>query len=729
MCHIKMALLIDLAINYFRMKIQNVLHQSLSGIVVGLSSIVYAVSHGALLFTGGAASYVAYGITAAIVTAVIYSLASIFTENKHFILGTDSSSVSVMVAVLSTLPIVNIQSSEVISYLMLLIFLTTLISSILFFVVFHYKLANLVRFVPFSVMAGLLASTGWLMCSGSLMIISGVSLSVQGVKALVNDWARPELVVGVLVVAFLFALAKKISSAFLLPLMIIIFTLASHLFLNDASCSLNSQYCDPLRWYFDVPKTIAWFPPWMISFSNFQFSILFNALPSMIVVAFVGVITLLLAVASLELSFRKEFNFNQVLKVHSIFGILSALLGGFVGIISTGRTALSKSTGGDIFSAVIATLLCLAMLLGGSRYFGLIPKAALGGIILYLGLSMLKQWIWDQRKVSSSSEMLEVISILVVVANFGYLAGFVSGIMLACLTYVISNSKNPLTKIRTDVSLYSSSVVRPYSQRKALEVIGKKSLIYKLTGYIFFGSAKNIDLIFDELEPANVENILLDFTDVIGIDKSSIGVFNKIFRRYESFDSKFHVVMGNKDKKIFHAMQLGLKPDMIFFYQQLDNAIESIEESLISALDYQATNVSCFDFLKNKTDQDSLVQYCELRSYVLGDTLCQEGDNSKEIFFLKNGTLEVVKASSHRPIRLSKLIQGGMVGEIAFYSGNKRSASILAASNSEVYVLTETAIELMRRNNPSLASHFDHSVINKLADALLKSNSLLASHH
>ena len=48
---------------------------------------------------------------------------------------------------------------------------------------------------------------------------------------------------------------------------------------------------------------------------------------------------------------------------------------------------------------------------------------------------------------------------------------------------------------------------------------------------IFFWSASKIELIFHEIERQNIDNILLDFSDVIGIDRSAIGVFRRILRR------------------------------------------------------------------------------------------------------------------------------------------------------------------------------------------------------
>lgn len=76
--------------------------------------------------------------------------------------------------------------------------------------------------------------------------------------------------------------------------------------------------------------------------------------------------------------------------------------------------------------------------------------------------------------------------ILVVVANFGYLAGFGLGIAMACVAFVIACSKNPLISFQSDLSVFSSSVVRHERHREWICKWGAQSLILKLKGYIFF---------------------------------------------------------------------------------------------------------------------------------------------------------------------------------------------------------------------------------------------------
>ena len=537
------------------MNVKTITSQLSTGIIVGLSAMVYAISHGALLFSGSLSSFVSIGMTASLITAVICAIGSCFFKEKTFIMGTDTSTVSVMVGSLLVAESLSISRDMAQANLLLILFILSAVSSLLFYLFARLNLANHVRFVPFSVMAGFLASTGWLMCSGALMIISGISLSVSGVQDFLLNPARPELFAGCIVAAALLGLKKKVSTAILIPLIIVVSTLTVNFFLGSTYCIGLEGICSPATWRFPSVSQSSWIPFWRLDFINVNFDTLIQALPSILVVSFVGVMTLLLAVASLELSYKKEFDLNQALRVHAGSSIISGLFGGYLGIISTGRTTLNKAGGGVISNLVVA-LICLLMLVGGGEVLMLIPRAALGGVILFLGIAMLKNWVWDQRKFLNREELAAIAMILIVVANFGYLTGFGLGVMLACIAFVIACGKSPLTSLRTDLSLFSSSVVRHERQRKIINEFGAQSRVFRLIGYIFFGSASNIELMFQEIERQNIENILLDFSDVIGIDRSAIGVFHRILRRDKLSKVNFYFVYGERNKDIVHSIVL-----------------------------------------------------------------------------------------------------------------------------------------------------------------------------
>src|SRR5205085_787760 len=89
--------------------------------------------------------------------------------------------------------------------------------------------------------------------------------------------------------------------------------------------------------------------------------------------------------------------------------------------------------------------------------------------------------------------------------------------------------------------------------------------------------------------------------------------------------------------------------------------------------------------------------YLETREVPEGQPLFHEGDRSDEVYFVESGRFDVLKRTEEGPpVRLAKVRHGALLGEIAFYLGEPRSATIVASSASSVRVMHRAALERMR---------------------------------
>jgi CRP-like cAMP-binding protein len=79
------------------------------------------------------------------------------------------------------------------------------------------------------------------------------------------------------------------------------------------------------------------------------------------------------------------------------------------------------------------------------------------------------------------------------------------------------------------------------------------------------------------------------------------------------------------------------------------------------------------------------------------------------------------------PVRLAKVRHGALLGEIAFYLGEPRSATIVATRPSSVRVMRRTALERMRAEKPELATRFDHMVIRSVAGSLKRTTQMVTT--
>src|SRR4029077_3396227 len=75
-----------------------------------------------------------------------------------------------------------------------------------------------------------------------------------------------------------------------------------------------------------------------------------------------------------------------------------------------------------------------------------------------------------------------------------------------------------------------------------------------------------------------------------------------------------------------------------------------------------------------------------------GEFLFREGDSSDAIYVIKSGRLAITKAKGSGEIILAEKKNGEMLGEMAFFDRNPRSAGAKALQDTEVITLRFTAL-------------------------------------
>jgi len=704
---------------------KNYASQVSAGIIVGISAVIYSVTYGALLFGSTLESFVGYGIAIMLITAAIGALFGLLSEEKSFFSGPDSNTISVLASAFVVHGISAMEATSALNTAVAVVATTSIISSLVFFLVIKFKLAGLIRYIPYSVMAGFLASTGWLMASGALNIMSDIPLTLKGLNHFLQDPMKPQLLFGLLMFCTLFALSSKISQVVLIPITMLLFSVIIHLFLASGLYKVNVQ-----EWLFTNMNSIHWLAPWELNFEAIRVEILLEYLPTMLVVSFVGLLTILLSLASLELTYKKEFDLNKVLSSHVATSGLASFFGGFVGILSISRTTLNKELGGGVISGVVSAVIIVSVMVGIGQFIAYIPKAVLGALLLYLGVVLLKQWIWDQRKTVKGTELIEIITILGMVISFGYLVGFFVGILISSVIFVVTFSKVPLTSLVTTLNIFQSSAVRPLYTTELLYEHGEKTLIFRLRGYIFFGSASRIDSIVSNMNVEKLDCMIIDFSDVSGIDSSAISVFQRILRRYASIsDTSFFIVQSETNSSMLQIIATdSLASKNLSYYLTLDNALEQAEENTISKYSLDNKLESCFEFLTGKEERDLFISYCSLMSLGVNEILAHQGDMSNAIFFIEYGSVGIFNINRKgEKIRLAKMYPGSIIGEISFYTNKARSASMIAIEESKIYVLEKESYEKMHKENSFLANKLDLVVISKISNSLLRANMLISN--
>ena len=110
------------------------------------------------------------------------------------------------------------------------------------------------------------------------------------------------------------------------------------------------------------------------------------------------------------------------------------------------------------------------------------------------------------------------------------------------------------------------------------------------------------------------------------------------------------------------------------------------------------------DDLVMKSESDRLLSNPAVEKFLerfrKGDTLCSEGDDSKDLYFLISGTLDIIKGKR----KISEVYKSGVpIGEISFLLNTKRTATVKAKTDGQVVRVPKDKIDQFLREVPSLA--------------------------
>jgi CRP-like cAMP-binding protein len=89
--------------------------------------------------------------------------------------------------------------------------------------------------------------------------------------------------------------------------------------------------------------------------------------------------------------------------------------------------------------------------------------------------------------------------------------------------------------------------------------------------------------------------------------------------------------------------------------------------------------------------------------YADGEVLCREGERGDHMYVIQAGRVEVVTSKDGTEIRLATLGEGDIIGEMAIFGQEPRSATVRAVG--EVRALTVDRKNLLRRisEDPTMA--------------------------
>lgn len=110
-----------------------------------------------------------------------------------------------------------------------------------------------------------------------------------------------------------------------------------------------------------------------------------------------------------------------------------------------------------------------------------------------------------------------------------------------------------------------------------------------------------------------------------------------------------------------------------------------------------------------------------------GQIVIRQGDSSEELFCVLSGGVEVLRETGVGPRSIAIIKPGHCFGEIGFFAGERRTATIRTVAHSELLSLGSSDIEALMASNPLAAARFLRNVMEIVSERFAEMNTNLAS--
>ena len=632
--------------------VKSVLRAAWAAVLIAALTVSFVISFTVIIYSGPLSPFTGTGIGLALLGATLMcAIGGIFYTYRGTICHPQDVT-AIVLAVSSTSiaaawPAGGEQS--LLATIVMLVAVATAFAGIVTYLFGYFRLGFLARFVPYPVVGGFLAATGYLLFIGAIGMALGQTFNPGNLHLLYADGAIIKWLPWTLLGAAIALAATRIHSELLLPGTLLLAAICFYAGLAAFGMSLDDAGRAglllgpfPAGGFLDVLK------PSLVL--DADWSVVFSQGVTLLAVALLTVVGTLLHATGLELALDQEFDLEKDLRATGIANVAGALGGGLIGFqLMSGTTLGKKLHLSGILPGLSAAAGCAVTFLFGGAFLSILPVGLFAAVVAYLGTDFLFTWLWLKRKQLSWADYGVVLIILMVTAAFGFFQGLGVGLLAAAALFILSFSQVDVVRLRSTLASRRSLVERSDADIRYLMQNGGQTVVVELSGFLFFGTANALlETIRAELAAAGrPRTVILDFSRVRGLDASashSLGKLSKACTR-----ANVRLVYSGLSPRLQHAYLQGASDlNSAVLEATLDSALRKEEDHLLAARDVAAAAASggvSASPLGQLKDLAALFPKVSLKS---GEVLLHQGAASTEMFVLLSGAM---RAEGKRPVK------------------------------------------------------------------------------
>lgn len=711
-----------------------------AAIIVTLNKVLVGVAIACIIFSGPLRPWLAQGVAIVLLgTVLIGALTAVFSGIAG-VISAPKTALSPIFALLALTVAANTDSQSMMVTVLAALLLASFIAGLALWLVGQMHLGKLVRFIPYPVIGGFFAGFSFLLFKGGLTVAGATVIDWSNLDYLGDINVASKLLLAFIFGTLLYTAERRYSQRFVF---VVVLSVASGLFWS-------------VLWWFDISSVEATSQGWLLEFdavepfiisrywsqlSDIDWSAIIQLWDIFIVICLLAVVMLLFDISAIESFSGADVDLDRELRLSGAINMFGAGVGGLLSLQTAADTALHyKLQGASRNWVLVYCLLCFLILVFATQLLALIPGFVIGGVLVYLSVAVLMNWIVAIRSKLPLRDYVVIWVILVVMAAVGILQSVAAGLLLTIVIFVIRYSQLSVVKFKLSGLERRSNVDRNPDNEKILLRQGNRICILGLQSSIFFGTATRLldelHHIIAEVGPDKIEHLILDFGRVNDLDTSGANIFLKL--RALTKLHEIAVVFTGLNKEMMSTFEFiglfeGELAEHFHWFDELDAGLEWSETQLLlsSAADEQPS-ISVDDLLLqifgDQSAADDLGAFFTTDNVAMGNALFHQNEPADCLYFVLSGSVSIILNLPDGSLKRLKQFQAGaLFGEMAFYAGGVRSADAVAQSEVCLMRLGVDDFAKLQAQQPVLAGRFHAYVVRLLAQRLRHADEEIAA--
>ncbi|HAA55489.1 MAG TPA: hypothetical protein DCE42_12080 [Myxococcales bacterium] len=706
-----------------------------AGLISGIITTIFTISLVSLIFSGKLAKFVPYGVGWFLVGAVVLGLWIALSSSYRGNVASPQGKPAVVLVLSAAAISASVNAVQLLPTVCMLIVVTSLVTGICLYLLGYFRVGNLTRFIPFPVIGGFQVGTGWLIVVGAFSVLTGHKLSIANLATL----STPEMLwrwVPALLYAIVMLLVLRYKAHFM---SLFVLLLGGILLFHLVVWGMGASYLElrQARWLLGpFPKGSLWQLPTM---QHVSWGAISSQTPTILVVVLFAATDVLLNAVAIEVATEERLDLDQELKSTGLANFASGWVGGLTGYCAISLCLLNHKIGASSrLTAVMSAVVCGVFLLWGIPLLDYFPVQVLGGLLLFIGFSFMKEWLWGGWSRLHTIDYLLLLLILVFIASWGFLEGVSAGLLIAMAIFIVNYSRTNVIKLELSGAELRSNRERRPEETLVLDEKGQQIHVMKLQGFVFFGTANHLleqyrDLFETETgRKLPLRFVMLDFRAVTGIDSSATASFRQMIQSSSAYETQ--LLFANVSEDIGRILDAqGLRATTLSLLgdkTHLNDCLEWCEEQLLLEASHTAPKEHSFALVLADMFREEDVEHFRdvliRKEFAEGEVLFTENAESDALYFIEKGQVAAwISNPFGQQERIRSFGVGAIIGEMGLYTQAPRSATLIAVEDSVLFLLTKETLDQLEKEQPLLASSFHHYIARVLAERLGQANNVL----